>query len=225
MDNLNELWLWFDAETTGLLGEDPILLEAGWMVTTPDLRQLTPLRNAYCVLDAAETWLAPEAKLRELTWPEKRLSKVTAEMHKQSGLEDDWRHSAVEGTVIRDPEDLDYQINIDVCSASRLAGFEDPFVIRLAGAGVSHFDVELLRSVGSAIPEWCHYRTADTSVAAMVARITKLTEVDHGDGLMNTSPVTSSDASLNPHRAVADIRAAWATARLIQFHTTDQVAW
>lgn len=39
------LWVWLDFETTGLIEDHPAVLEAAWIFTDDEMRQLTPLRQ------------------------------------------------------------------------------------------------------------------------------------------------------------------------------------
>lgn len=203
------LWLWLDVESTGLLDSRPSVLEAAWMVTDAELRQLTPLRTRLTGIP----WFGQPPVT---TWPAD-LPEIVARMHQDNGLQDEWV-DAGEGRRLTAVEELDVLVRGDVDGAVIHAGGSpvDPPPLHLAGAGVANFDSRLLAGVGSQIPEWCHYRCADTSVAAMVLGMPKL-DADPADGLVRDVPSRPGHPAFTlPHRAGTDVRAAYHVASVLR---------
>lgn len=208
------LWLWLDVESTGLLDGDqtPAVLETAWMVTTSELRQLTPLRVRLAGIAEAGGTLG--------AWPRHLMAAEVAQLHAGSGLQGDWESAPAgwRGTPSRIGTigELDGLIAADLDTAFARIGAPEGARIHLAGAGVAQFEARLLPQLGSSITRWCHYRAADTSVAAMVAGIVNAS-VDLADGLTLDVPGWMSVAAVGTeHRAGTDVRAAYATARHIQ---------
>lgn len=209
------LWLWLDCESTGLLDSRPAVLEAAWMLSDDQLRQLTPLRQRLTALSCVPSWqdrLAAWARLRPAhprvdSWPHLPMSPQVEEMHIESGLSRDWRNDQ----KIRDVQDLDMLIHEDHLAAlERLdpGGTED-VPLHLAGAGVAQFEARLFPAIGSTVLDWCHYRAADSSVAAMTLGVPKNTEVADGLELDVQEGVDVERATTAPHRAATDVRAAY----------------
>lgn len=212
------LWLWLDVETTGLLDSRPAVLEAAWMVTDSELMQLTPLRQRLCAIpctprwwERAVSWLRPDP-LRH--WPAHLMTGRVAGMHEESGLMWDWKSAE----KVRDVAALDALILGDVVSAAAVVlaraepGEEPlPVAVHLAGAGVAQFEARLLPAIGSRVLDDWHYRCADSSVAAQVMGVPKVTEPPAGGYLaVDVQHGVDPERAVNhPHRAVADVRAAW----------------
>lgn len=77
----------------------------------------------------------------------------------------------------------------------------------------SHFDLPVLRGVGSQLPaRVLHRRCADMSAARMVAGLPRMETVDPGDGV-ELDLQCPGQAGTAPHRAAADVRAAWSAAK------------
>lgn len=209
------LWCWLDTETTGLLTSRPVVLEAAWMLTDANLRQLTPLRQRLCVLPCQPRGLRQRLAFlarREILsrWPGPLMAEDVAVMHALSGLETDWT-----GTMVRfrDVQDLDGAIHEDhIAALERLdPGGTGDLPLHLAGAGVAHFEAQLLPMIGSVVPNWLHYRAADSSVAGMTLVLPKVADPDPDDGLeLDVQEGCDVElATTAPHRAAADVRAAY----------------
>jgi oligoribonuclease (3'-5' exoribonuclease) len=221
------LLLWFDLEATGRHEEadlPPSGVEWGHMITTHDLRQLTPLRQRLVALaprltlrERAQSWRAQRRTSfrRDLSWPADLIDDEKVHvMHRDSGLMDDWQTSS---ELTTDVQVLDALVAQDLVRARSM--LDHPVRdVHLAGAGVAQFDSRLLPVLGSRITTWCHYRTADTSVASFVGRVrtvpvenaVEYLDVDLQPGVLTDSATTSR------HRVVADIRSAYATAVMLQ---------
>lgn len=196
-DDAPALWLWLDTESSGLLDSRPAVLEVAWMLSDGQLRQLTPLRQRLTAI--AHRALA----LRE--WPSLLMPEEVEQMHVASGLAEDWRN----GEKIRSVQELDELIEADLAAATLALNPESPMEIHLAGAGVAQFEARLLPAIGSTVLDWCHYRAADSSVAAMTLGVPKNTEVADGLELDVQEGVDVERATTAPHRAAADVRAAY----------------
>lgn len=211
-DDAPALWLWCDVETSGLLDSRPVVLEAAWMFTDSALTQLTPLRQRLTAIHCIPTlwsrltsWLRT-GSLRD--WPSELMSNAVLMMHVRSGLVTDWESAE----KIRDVQDLDMAIHEDHLAALHQLDpdGEREVLMHLAGAGVAQFEARLLPMIGSDLPPWLHYRCADSSVAAMTLGVPKTTQAPPGDYLSVDIQSEDAERALNhPHRAAADVRAAW----------------
>jgi oligoribonuclease (3'-5' exoribonuclease) len=221
---MGSLWLWLDVETTGLIDDRPAVLEAAWMITDDELRQLTPLRQRLTAIPWPPTWrqrVARWAKSVALLrrpytplaqWPSLLMPVRVEMMLIDSGLAADWARCE----KIRDVADLDMAIHEDHIAALEQhdPGGTNEVALHLAGAGVAQFEARLFPAVESNVLDWCHYRSADTSVAAMVAGVDKVDAPSSDDGLeldmqAGIDPVR---ASARQHRAAADVRIAYRVA-------------
>lgn len=161
---MSDCLLWADFETTGLKFriEDSVL-EVAWTVTDLQLNQLTEIRQRFV------KWAPPSLVARHTPLPGtpgwEDVNEVVHALHGTSGLTDEWTKA-----IYSEPNDVGQTIADDLTEA-HVSGDDK---IHLAGAGVSHFDQELL---GLHVPEFArhddggrlHYRTFDVSVGAMVA--------------------------------------------------------
>jgi hypothetical protein len=176
-------YFFFDAETTGLRVEQDTVLEVAWCLTDEDLRLVTPLRQRFASIKAG-----PSGRVGSRNYgyafdpaePEdwhnnERISDLVRDMHTDSSLRAEWVLTA---------EQRPYRLLRHATDFTRLAE-EDLDLVRfdnqhdrlvLAGAGVSHFDNDLLTVVfdgfyperpiiGGSWAYWCF----DTSVAVRVA--------------------------------------------------------
>lgn len=165
---MSDRLLWLDFEATGLKYRTrDSVLEVAWTVTDMDLNQLTGIRQRFV------RWLPPASGQRitalpnEPAWETSEFgpADVVREMHETSGLADEWTRA-----IYSAPGDVGQAIADDLARAH--TGDDDK--VYLAGAGVSHFDQDLL---GLHVPEFArmddggrlHYRTFDVSVGAMTA--------------------------------------------------------
>lgn len=218
------LWLMMDSETSGLLrttpaGDRVVVLEAAWMVVNAaDLTQLTPLRQRITALwelpswrDRAQAW----SRLRPVSpwliaWDEIPMHPKAREMHEQTGLARDWAaHPS-----IRDVRELDRLIRADVDTAREKLGGPEARV-HLAGPGVAQFEDRLLPRIGSQVTSWCHYRTADTSVASMVAGVPKVDGASW-EGVTSLDLQSGLAAAEVGHRAAGDVLLSYAMARRLR---------
>jgi hypothetical protein len=176
-------YFWFDAETTGLRVHDDTVLELAWCLTDENLKLLTPLRQRFTSIAARPSSRGSGRFIGYQFDPadpedwhnNERISEFVRSMHVDSGLYAEWVETA---------EARPYRLLRRANDFTRLAE-EDLDLIRfdnqhdklvLAGAGVSHFDNDLLTEVfdgfyperpivGSNWAYWCF----DTSIAVRVA--------------------------------------------------------
>ncbi len=170
---MTEFLLWFDCETTGLDPDELTVLEVAWTVTNADLVQLTPLRQRYTRLGPGRGSRAGTFSPFDNTWEGGHfMSDVVADMHKNSGLRDQWRAACKRNprSILTSGRALETLILEDV---DAVAAADDRVV--LAGAGVSHFDNHVLAKhcpglqgslpVQPTDPRPMAYYTIDSSVA------------------------------------------------------------
>lgn len=210
------LWLMCDVETTGFLPSRPAVLEAAWMIVrSDDLAQVTPLRQRLCAIRCKPTrrerW-ERVATLRPLTpsipsWPVELMDADVQEMHRESGLQEDWEDLRRIGSIGELDDLLDEDLNTALARMPDF-GFTP---VHVAGAGVARFEMNLLPMLGSRILHRCHYGPVDTTAAARALGIPKVTEPDPGDGLGQDvqEGVNITQAITSPHRAATDVRAAY----------------
>ncbi|NUT90836.1 MAG: hypothetical protein HOY78_02285 [Saccharothrix sp.] len=209
--------LWIDFETTGLNPALDAVLEIGWTLTDSDLRMLTPLRSRLAVLnpDHDHVPFDPNHPLyrRPFTpdfgdddagefgmWD--RLPEVVRDMHAASGLRDELAAAYTDATarmaLVEHPRDFLRLLIEDLVTVGFDPKSGDKLVI--SGAGVSHFDVNVLDQHWSdtfpLLPgpgDWAIYWQFDTSVAwrvlgdavgaEILRRAPKLQETGPGSGL------------------------------------------
>lgn len=163
---MTDFYLFFDLETTGLSPADDTLLEAGWTVLGADLQQRSPLRSRF--LSYAPMTRA--TRIPELSYDGKRVvwngdvPTIVQDMHTSSGLAKEWAQ-APEVSRVSTQLELD-RLLIDSLVESGWTGAKDQKVY-LTGAGVSHFDHQVLKAAGSRLitDNVLHYSAVDTSVA------------------------------------------------------------
>jgi oligoribonuclease (3'-5' exoribonuclease) len=161
--------LWFDAETGGLDLRNDNVLEVAWTITDHNGIQLTPLRQHF-------THLIPPGSDRPHVHPANsrdwhdRAPALVQDMHQRSGLTFAYQH-CYPHLVTTDAALLEESIRLDLDVAAetqRRRGNTPVTRTYLAGAGVSHFDHELLAihtpKLGGR-DGTLHYRDIDVSVA------------------------------------------------------------
>lgn len=231
---MTERLLFLDYESTGLEWRTKdVVLEIAWTVTDMDLTQLSPIRQAFVA------WVSPHCEVRSALPGEpwwngsgpNSPSEVVRDMHDVSGLAKEWADASYLPARVIEQRILD--------DLAFTAGSDEPPTVYMAGAGVSHFDQDLTtlhmprlapRGQGGTL----HYRTFDTSVAAMVLGVpmdahAALSEV-HSEGPQQCSclrmqgeceAVMSGDLVLSgvtPHRAADDVAVSLAYARMFRKH-------
>jgi oligoribonuclease (3'-5' exoribonuclease) len=173
--------LWFDAETGGLDLDNDNVLEVAWTVTDHDGNQLTPLRQHLVHLTPPGSDRPDVHPANAFAWVN-RAPALVQEMHERSGLAAQYR-AAYPHMVTTDASLIEESIRLDLEAATRAhAARGDTPVSRsyLAGAGVSHFDHELLAIHTPQLAGrggLLHYRDIDVSVA-----LCTLTGGDHEGG-------------------------------------------
>ncbi|MFA7264738.1 MAG: hypothetical protein WC054_00230 [Candidatus Nanopelagicales bacterium] len=169
---MSDKFLFLDFETTGLDVKTTTILEAAWTVTDSRLHQLSPLRSRFCEFSTnGSTPVTPvtpvyvNSSTSRIGWTQ-QLDQVVVDMHRKSLLAQDWL-AAPPWVKLRGNADLDHLIFEDLWSA----GWKSEDTLYLAGAGVSHFDRQVLEQIFSRLiastgshPR-LHYRSADISVA------------------------------------------------------------
>lgn len=199
--------LFIDFETTGLNPQADTALEAGWVITDDTFVMLTPLRSRLMRItpDRSRQPFLPEHPLVKngvydfrMTEHVAYLSDAVRNMHLESGLVDD-HEDAERGedmSVLTHPRDFERLIMEDLIAVDFQRAKGDKLVI--SGAGVSHFDVNVMAvhwpEMFPLMPErydlttyWQH----DTSVAwrtlgehvenAIRARVPLLSDLAPGD--------------------------------------------
>jgi oligoribonuclease (3'-5' exoribonuclease) len=166
---MSVLLLWFDAETGGLDLHNDNVLEVAWTITDHNGLQLTPLRQHL-------THLVPPGSDRPHVHPansqdwRNRAPVLVQDMHEQSGLTSAYQR-CYPHLVTTDAALLEESVRLDLDVAAetqRQRGGTPVTRAYLAGAGVSHFDHELLAihtpKLGGRDGA-LHYRDIDVSVA------------------------------------------------------------
>lgn len=152
--------LWVDLETTGLSLRDDVILEVGAILT--EFRA-----GSFVELDRFDTVIAraprPNAQLRMID--------VVREMHEASGLLADLEeaHVRLHTEAAWDPDrgDFSYVSSLDQADhmiANMIAhhvGLRWRSKIQMAGSGVSHFDLERVRTYMPATMDWLSWRPLD----------------------------------------------------------------
>lgn len=189
MTDPGTLYIFVDIETTGLDHHEDHLLEIGAISTLGDLN---PAGTFHGITRLPAGWLHTDPE----SWP---IDEVVRDMHTVSGLLAD---VAAQPPSAPDEDDLvdawlDWAVDeLDKAGADRMV---------IAGSGVAVFDVPWLRARADPILEWpFSYRTLDLSPVRMLL------------GLAGIH--THLDASSGPtkaHRALGDVRAHLAEARLL----------
>jgi oligoribonuclease (3'-5' exoribonuclease) len=161
--------LWFDAETGGLDLRNDNVLEVAWTITDHNGEQLSPLRQHL-------THLVPPGSDRPHVHPansqdwHNRAPALVQDMHERSGLSAAWR-DCYPYLVTSDALLIEECIRLDLAGADdaqRRRGNGPVTRNYLAGAGVSHFDHELLAIHMPTLAGRggiLHYRDIDVSVA------------------------------------------------------------
>lgn len=212
------LWLLCDTETTGFLDSRPVMLEAAWTIVRSDtLAQLTPLRQRLCAIHCRLSPLRQWA--RRLTfrpavpavtsWPAELMDSDVQEMHLRSDLAEDWEYGGKLGAIGELDDLIDEDLNTALARMPEF-GFTP---VHFAGAGVARFEMNLLPLLGSRILHRCYYGPVDTTAAARALGIPKVTDPDLGDGLELDIQAGCTGATTAPHRAAADVRAAYRQVR------------
>lgn len=133
-----KFYIWCDIETTGL---DPVLdppLEIAVMVTTPDLKEVDPVRRFHSLL-------------RLTTWAEERINKndYVKNMHTENGLLDELGRGM--GMSVEDVDEA-------LCNMFDTLG---DIPVMLAGTGVAAFDMRVLEAWMPRFHGRLDYRTYD----------------------------------------------------------------
>jgi hypothetical protein len=176
-------YFWFDAETTGLRVHDDTVLELAWCFTNEALELASPLQQRFGSIAANPSSRSNNRYIGYQFDPaddddwnnDERISEFVRNMHDDSGLHAEWIAASQERPyrLLRCANDFIRLVEEDL-DRIRFDNLHDRLV--LAGAGVSHFDNDLLTEVfdgfypnrpivsGSWL-YWCF----DTSVAVRVA--------------------------------------------------------
>jgi hypothetical protein len=176
-------YVWFDAETTALRVHDDTVLEVAWCLTNEALELVTPLRQRFTSIAARPSSRGSGRFIGYQFDPAdgedwgntERISEFVRNMHTDSGLRAEWIKTAETRPyrLLRSANDFTRLVEEDL-DLIRFDNQHDKLV--LAGAGVSHFDNDLLTVVFDGFyPErpivggnwkyWCF----DTSIAVRVA--------------------------------------------------------
>lgn len=214
---MTDYLLWLDTETTGLDLYGTTVLEVAWTLTGTDLVQVTPLRRSMCAIRATKEALATElfgsgfgsgwtavrqrmgsdrpviplyaadqanqGKLQPWSEP---IDQFVADMHEKSGLRHEWLSTDVQD-ILTEAVDLDAELLADLAQV-RFNPDED--TVAIAGAGVGHFDLPLLRNLQLSVVRSLHYRPADVSSAISV---------------LGLKPIKTNDALFQLVRRVAGL--------------------
>lgn len=177
--------LWLDLETTGLDPDLDGIIEVAWQVQM----DYPPSGEMHSRL----VWPRPPAVER---WRE---NQFVSNMHEASGLTGDWlaafREALASGdtNVLAPAEVVAAEILRDI---EHLAdgGGENPWPIRIAGSGVSHFDMAFLRRHMPALHARLDWRPMDVGQLEEWADVAGIPPFEAPEGLAKT------------HRAADDIR-------------------
>lgn len=195
---MTDYMLWLDFETTGLDLYGTTVLEEAHTLTTTDLVQVTPLRRSMCAIRATKeaaivevfgpafgsSWSAVQRKMGNdrpvipvtdvdaatkgyvQPWSSD-IDPYVADMHQKSGLRVEWLDTPV-SEILTEPVELDAELLADL---AQIRFNPDEDTVAIAGAGVGHFDLPLLRNLRLSVAERLHYRPADVSSAISVLGI------------------------------------------------------
>ena len=168
---MNTTLLWLDFEATGLDTSLDSPIEVGAILTTTDLRRISGFSSVIRPPDAARERLMANAYVRD--------------MHRANGLLD----------LIDDAPPLDY-VEKELLAWIDLFCAQHPLIpgtnITLAGSGVAHFDLPLIKQQMPALAERLNYFVIDVGI------IRRATE-------MWTGSIPSNVNELKTHRAMDDI--------------------
>lgn len=175
--------LWVDLESSGLDLERDHILEVGAILTDDELNELTGYQAAI--------QLTPAAIQRIKT------DKWIQDTHLENGLLKECKHSTV---TLRDAE-------LEIIDSVLLKNDCVPGEVMLAGGGVSHFDMAMIRRLMPELTTWLAYFMLDVSILRRAAHM----------ATKGNSPFPKVAASFQEgakaHRAYADVEAHLAEAR------------
>lgn len=183
---MGDVLVWMDLETTGLDSRIDLILEVAVVLTDTDLEPLT-----------SGNWLVRSHLERD--WLVSSLPGRVLDLHRESGLLDD---------LTRSWTSLPGMGEVDLLVADLLATWHPGADgdLLLAGSGTDRFDRRFLEEQMPLTEKLLHYRGVDVSPSRLMA------------GWWNTALAAELAACVPtvPHRALPDVKAALAQARLLR---------
>lgn len=174
--------LWLDLETTGLDPNLDGIIEVAWQMTDHLLEPLSEMVSQFVMPGAV-------AMAR---WEE---DEFVSNMHHDSGLVAEWAH-AVANLKVPGPQRVSIQI---LASIEEAVGDE---TVRIAGSGVSHFDLAVLRYHMPALHARLDWRPMDVG------------QIEEWAELVGIPPYEAPEGGpAKTHRAADDVRYHQAEAR------------
>lgn len=145
--------LWLDVETTGLDLYFDTILEMGWTITDEKLAMVSPLRQRFTNLTPSSD-IGPYSRrpdpasehanrcsfFQKSCWKPNHLNPFVGRMHGESGLYEAWVATS-DLAMLTDPRDVTRLICDDLAAIDFRPGTDK---LVLSGAGVSHFENQLL---------------------------------------------------------------------------------